>query len=598
MKLFKMLYGVTLMLGCFVLASCINDEEGPCLPDGKTQVVFSLVLPDKAQTRSMWGAKDSETEEWINDWINGEDKDNDIDLSTIRIVIFDNTGGNVGTLGDELNYIPRNTGEEPYEVTEYECIGTVPDNIADALINAQVKNFKFMVFANCTVPENITWDGATVVFDSETDKIPMWGVVSVEDLTLTKGERTELGPIVLLRALSKVTVALAPKTGQESKMDGFTYISSVEVTNYNTTGYVVPSLPVAYESVTNTMALDTEDCVHENTSDPDTDLLIDGGTSKLTELTFWLLEFKNQGKADEAQAQLIVTLGKTVDGNEVTKTFDFAPIKFCKYVDGAPTTTAYDIVRNHYYKFNITEVVGGLYVVPTVAKWIDAPELDYEIGMSTNIRLFDSWLYRYDLPKDSETAPDYGAWDDSHMVVSTGHDAPGTAEGDYGRPVHSPMIQLVTTGVTDASVEGSGTFELSIDNPNFEIIYVKKNDTTGETTGYTAKGQTLIIEPAAADAEKKEVYTYFYIVPTTSATEGSTAHVFLYYNDSVTGKQEVPFNNNALPGYSDDSSEFWVYYASEIQYSNGKIDDNKPFLKMYYYDANHPLVDKDPVVNP
>lgn len=28
MKLRTMLYGLTLMLGCFVLASCVNDAEG------------------------------------------------------------------------------------------------------------------------------------------------------------------------------------------------------------------------------------------------------------------------------------------------------------------------------------------------------------------------------------------------------------------------------------------------------------------------------------------------------------------------------------------------------------------------------------------
>lgn len=580
------------MLGCFVLASCVNDDEGPCLPDsnGKTQVVFSLVLPDKAQTRSLWGEKDSDSGEWINDWINGEDKDNDIDLGTIRIVIFDNAGGYIGTLGDEMSYLPKKTGTEPYEETVYECIGTVPEAIATQLTTASVKNFKFVVFANCTVPKSITWDGlqTAIVFDSDTDKIPMWGVISVENLTLKLGERTDLGPIVLLRALSKVTVALAPKTGQESKMDGFTYISSVKVTNYNTTGYVVPSLPVAYESVTNTMALDTEECVHENTSDPDTDLLIDGGTSKPKELTFWLFEFVNKGKEDADQAQLIVTLGKTVtnadtgEEQEVLKEFDFAPIKFCTYDknNGAPSGDPFDIVRNHYYKFNITEVVGGLYVVPTVAKWIDAPKLDYEIGMSTNIRLFDSWLYRYDLDtKDGK--PDYSNWNESYMVVSTGSGSKTDVE-PAGRPLRSPMIQLVTTG---------GPFELKIDNEDFKIVSVTKDDEAGTITGYPTPENPQSLEIPAA-AGNKEVYTYFYIVPTSSASAGATAHVFLYYNDPVLlGKQEVPFNNNALPGYSDDSSEFWVYYASATDYD---ADDN-PFLRMYYYDAKHPLVDKDPV---
>lgn len=604
MKQRMILYGLTLVLGCFVLASCVNDDEGPCLPDsnGKTQVVFSLVLPDKAQTRSLWGEKDPDSGEWINDWEIGEDKDNDIDLGTIRIVIFDNAGGYIGTLGDELNYIPRNTGEEPYETTEYECIGTVPDNIAEALIKAQVKNFKFVVFANCTVPEsNITWDGlkTAVVFDSETDKIPMWGVVSVENLTLTKGERTDLGPIVLLRALSKVTVALAPKTGQESKMDGFEFISSVKVTNYNTKGYVVPTLP-AYESVTNTMALDIVGCIHVNTTDAAKGLEIKG-TTETTSLTFWLFEFVNKGKEDANQAQLIVTLGKTVKDAETgeetvtTKEFDFAPIKFCAYKDGAPTATAYDIVRNHYYKFNITEVVGGLYVVPTVADWINAPVIEYDINMSTNIRLFDSWLYRYDKDNqygwdDPEKPEDvYNHWQGSHMVVSSGRQNLTTvAEPIAGRPLHSPQIQLMTTGAVDPDDSDSGTFELFVDNTDFEIVQAVK-DGDGKVTEYTTSNNDGILTIPAGE----KVYTYFYIVPKEGSTpSNSVAKVFLYYNDPVTGKQEVPYNRSALPGYSDDSSEIWAYFVTPDKYN-----DEQGYMKMYYQDADNPLVPV-PTVNP
>ena len=137
MKLKTMLYGLTLMLGCFVLASCINDAEEICLTDssGKTQVVFTLMLPDNAQTRA-WGDKNA------NYWIEGENKDNDIDLSSIKLLIFDSADTYVGTV-DDLMYLTKETGTTPYEKTVYECIGTVPANISTALINAQVKNFKF-----------------------------------------------------------------------------------------------------------------------------------------------------------------------------------------------------------------------------------------------------------------------------------------------------------------------------------------------------------------------------------------------------------------------------------------------------------------------
>ena len=435
--------------------------------------------------------------------------------------------------------------------------------------------------------EEIAFEPGITTFSSdEMSKIPMWGVVSVNNLSLELGVRKDLGTLTLLRAMSKVTVALAPKSGEEAKMDGYGYISKVEVINYNTKGFVVPT---DFSNVAKTIDLSEEGCVHENTDAAGTTGFVINGTTDTKQLTFYLLDFVNKEKAVAAQAQLIVTLGKTVEGKEVTKTFDFAPIKFCAYENGAPTTTAYDIVRNHYYKFNITEVVGGLYVVPTVAKWNDAPVLTYDINMSTNIRLFDSWLYRYDTDNGQygwpnprpNTDDSYSHWAGSHMVVSSGRQTLSTdAEPIAGRPLHSPQIQLMTTGAVDPDDSDSGTFELFVDNTDFEIVQaVKDND--GKVKEYTSSADGILTIPAG-----EKVYTYFYIVPKEGSTpSNSVAKVFLYYNDPVTGKQEVPYNRSALPGYSDDSSEIWAYFVTPDKYN-----DEQGYMKMYYQDAKNPLV--------
>ena len=595
MKLRTMLYGLTLMLGCFVLASCINDAEEICLTDssGKTQVVFTLMLPDNAQTRA-WGDKNA------NYWIEGENKDNDIDLSSIKLLIF-NEGKDdeeniiytyVGTV-DDLMYLTKETGTTPYEKTVYECIGTVPEGISSKLINATVKNFKFVVFANCDVTtseievlddlEEIAFEPGITTFSSdEMSKIPMWGVVSVNNLSL-------VGTLTLLRAMSKVTVALAPNSGEEAKMNGYGYISKVEVINYNTKGFVVPT---DFSSVASTIDLSEEGCVHENTDGASATGFVINGTTETKQLTFYLLDFVNKGKADKDQAQLIVTLGKTdANGNPVregegesakpvTKTFDFAPIKFYEIGDdGVPTGEPCNIVRNHYYKFNITAVFGGLYVKPEILDWTNAPVLDYTINMSTNMRLFDSWLYRYDL---DNTYTDWSKnWAGSHMVVSSGRQTLSTeAEPKPGRPLHSPQIQLLTTG--------TGTFELFVDNTDFEIVQAVK-DEDGKVTRYTSSADGILTIPAG-----EKVYTYFYIVPKEDSTTPSNpvAKVFLYYNDPVTGKQEVTYNYNALPGYSDDSSEIWAYFVTPDKYN-----DEQGYMKMYYKDAANPLVPV-PTVNP
>ena len=247
-----------------------------------------------------------------------------------------------------------------------------------------------------------------------------------------------------------------------------------------------------------------------------------------------------------------------------------------------------DFARNHVWIVYAYFEGGELYVNPTIADWIDAPVLNYTLKMNTNMRLFDSWLYRYDTVDQDYS--NWTNWAGSHMAVSEGRVTTATeTEPVAGRPLRSPQIQLITTGVADASVAGSGTFELTVDNDDFEIIRANKND-VGVVTSYDASTNGTLTIPAGDD-----VYTYFYVVPKEGVTPSDpVAHVFLYYNDPVLGKVKVTYNYSSLPGYSDDSSEIWVYYVPSGQYNNNLLDpddpNSRPYLKMYYQDYNNPLV--------
>lgn len=256
-----------------------------------------------------------------------------------------------------------------------------------------------------------------------------------------------------------------------------------------------------------------------------------------------------------------------------------------------PVTSETNFHRNHYwtvYAYFLQD--GNLYVKPVVADWIDATgnPLTYTLKMNTNMRLFDSWLYRYDTDGDYT---DYTKWATSHMAVSDGRvTETSEVEPVAGRPLRSPQIQLVTTGVNDPNVANSGTFELRIDNTDFEILRVNKNATTGAVASYAASTNGVLTIAAGED-----VYTYFYIVPKDGVTPSNpVAKVSLIYNDPVIGPQKVTFNSNTLPGYSDDSSEIWAYYVNpgDYKYIIDIVEgQEKPrYLKMYYQDYNYPLV--------
>lgn len=243
-----------------------------------------------------------------------------------------------------------------------------------------------------------------------------------------------------------------------------------------------------------------------------------------------------------------------------------------------------NFLRNHYWIVYAYFMGGKLYVKPTVAPWVNATELKYTLKMNTNMRLFDSWLYRYDTDgkaylepdPNNEDKPFWNNWATSHMVVSEGKETDG-------RPLRSPQIQLVTTGVTGSS------FDLKVDNDDFEIVQAVKND-AGVVTEYVASTDGAL-NILAGD----NVYTYFYIVPKVGVTLANpVAKVSLIYNDPDLGSVRVPFNYSSLPGYSDDSSEIWAYYFPEseykIIYDNTTTPPKPDKLKMYYQDSNNPLV--------
>ena len=228
--------------------------------------------------------------------------------------------------------------------------------------------------------------------------------------------------------------------------------------------------------------------------------------------------------------------------------------------------------RNHYWTVYVYFLGGDLYVLPTVADWTDADPLSYNINLNTNMRLFDSWLYRYDTDQDYTQ---YWKWQTSHMVVSDGLQVAGVTGDVENRPLRSPQIQLVTTG--------TGAFHLVLDNENFQ--FVKSVKESGITTS------CQIVDQLDIAANGTDVYTYFYIIPKpgvdwTAEGVNRAAHVKLLYDDPVLGTYKVTFNYSALPGYSDDSSEIWVYYFPADEYNNTAGDK----LKMYFKDTANPLV--------
>lgn len=436
---------------------------------------------------------------------------------------------------------------------------------------------------------------ATPVTSVPETGLPMSRIV--KGLALTEGgePKTNLGEISLTRAVSKIRFAFGMYTGDLGEIVGISldgnqiagaeYIMPVDPAT-NTADYTAPYqgdlkaniTAGSYQAAELLLGSKTEGTLVANTAIHTTQT-----TDNPSNYTWDNWTAANASVADKATAYntaitpfvtntvYLRETDKQLTGKIYYRLSSTAGVQEAPFSMVANETPVQDFARNHVWIVYSYFEGGKLYVKPTVAPWTDAPVLDYTLKMSTNMRLFDSWLYRYDTVDQDYT--NWSNWAGSHMVVSDGRvTTPVAPEVVAGRPLYSPQIQLVTTGVAGSS------FDLVIDNADFEIVRANKND-VGVVTSYDASTDGKLTIAAGED-----VYTYFYIVPKAANPANVVAKVSLIYNDPVLGPQKVTFNYSALPGYSDDSAEIWAYYVPNSEYNiTGK-------LKMYYQDANHPLV--------
>lgn len=193
-----------------------------------------------------------------------------------------------------------------------------------------------------------------ILLQDHQEYIPMWGVKTVR-LSDMSADAAEKPVIYVLRAMAKVEVDLS----DELKEKGYT-ISGMKLNSVNENGYC---LPVGAMELENTEALAFSSSFNENTVSFLTDFAIskrekepeeadDAYSSYLKKpLAMYVPERRNDSDASTVN----VTLRRNVDGN-ISEINPTQPIEFKTYTDGKPTGNAYDIHRNHNYRFVITGV--------------------------------------------------------------------------------------------------------------------------------------------------------------------------------------------------------------------------------------------------
>lgn len=345
-------------LGCIALVSCDQGDTNAREAEADITLTLCLKGADKNSNTRMGQpfvkplasrGEDDETED------PGTEMENSIDFSRFHVVFYDANHRMAGIL---QNMVLVHLGGNIYRLT-----GSLP--VSNKVLVGNHFEGKMVVYANFDMSEadllkdyNDT-DIAQKSFGYEANPkyLPMWGVKKVA-FTLAAGKRQDFSDIDLLRAVAKVKVNLS----NEMKNNGWS-IHSMQLFNYNDRGYCMPG---KYTDCEQTASLTHEEFEHFFNSRQTS------GITMKDNVPIYLPEYQNNGKEDANKCVIKLKLasnGKVeldTSGNEKEYT-----LRFIDYTDtGAEGTTTNDIVRDHYYTFEVYKGSNGQNLVKlTVRKW-------------------------------------------------------------------------------------------------------------------------------------------------------------------------------------------------------------------------------------
>lgn len=345
-------------LGCIALVSCDQGDTGA--ENTEAHIMLTLCLKgtdtDNNTRIGQSGGKqiasrseDDETDE------PGTEMENSIDLSRFHVVFYQTNQQMAGIL---QNMVLVHLGGNIYRLT-----GSLP--VSNKVLVGNHFEGKMVVYANFNMSSDDLQKGyndeiiAQKAFDYEANPeyLPMWGVKKV-DFTLAAGKCQDFSDIDLLRAVAKVKVNLS----NEMKNNGWS-IYSMQLFNYNNKGYCMPG---KYAECEQTASLTHEAFEHFLDSKQTV------GITMKDNVPIYLPEYQNNGKEDANKCVIKLKLasnGKVeldTSGNEKEYT-----LRFIDYTDqGTEGTTTNDIVRDHYYTFEVYKGSNGQNLVKlTVRKW-------------------------------------------------------------------------------------------------------------------------------------------------------------------------------------------------------------------------------------
>lgn len=373
--------------GCGESAVCggMSDGDLPS-PDAECLVGFEIVVSNSA------GSSTRAPQEPEGGYAPGEGYENHIDIPgrDFRFLFFtadtdkDDKQDNSQYIGQMSVEFVRPIASANPEKKRYYVMGGIPQTHTDKIVGEQVQvvalaNWGTETYTSLTLkPEktsitDLCTDGAGIYtynakeFPSATNLIPLFGVTNPMVLDFDALNFARLGTIHLLRAVAKIEV----------QAESGTHIKSVRLSHYNTRGYCAPTGVIRNDDyVHNDYEQDYANTPHlvENSA-ADKSLYLNKVVNDDGRFLIYVPEYGNLQVQNDEQAKLWITF----EGEEKEHTTP-VEFKYCNDMPGGKKGDHFDILRNYWYKFNVTGVLENMEVVIDVRPYSEV-NLDPGFGL-------------------------------------------------------------------------------------------------------------------------------------------------------------------------------------------------------------------------
>lgn len=345
-------------LGCIALVSC--DQGDTESENAEAHITLTLCLKgtdtdNNTRIGQSGGKQIASRGEEDEPKDPGTEMENSIDFSRFHVVFYQANQQMAGIL---QNMVLIHEDGNIYRLT-----GSLP--VSNKVLVGNHFEGKMVVYANFDMTSDDLKKGyndeiiAQKAFDykANPEYLPMWGVQKV-NFTLAAGKRQDFSDIDLLRAVAKVKVYLS----NDMKKNGWS-IHSMKLFNYNNKGYC---MPIKYAECKQTASLTHEEFEHFYDSKQT------GGITMTDDVPIYLPEYQNIDKTDVNKCVIKLKLNYkgNVEQDDSGNEKEYI-LRFIDYTDkGTEGTTTNDIVRDHYYIFEVYKGSNGQNLVKlTVRKW-------------------------------------------------------------------------------------------------------------------------------------------------------------------------------------------------------------------------------------